>query len=82
MLFRYVYICVMKKIQNRKAERLENKSMRLMNKAENVADAGQGNKKRAARIMARSQKAWDRSREVYAKADKNRVSGSSKTKKA
>jgi len=71
----------MKKIQNKKAERLENKSMRLMDKAENVADAGQGNKKRAARIMARSQKAWDRSREVYSKSDKNKVSGSSKVKK-
>lgn len=70
----------MKKIQNKKAERLENKSMRLMNKAENVADAGQGNKKRAARIMARSQRAWDKSRAVYAKADKNKVSASA-TKK-
>jgi hypothetical protein len=41
----------------KKAMRLADKAWKLEDKSERVANAGQGNMKRASRIMARSQKA-------------------------
>ena len=41
----------------KKLMRLSNKALRLEDKSERIADAGQGNLKRASKVMARSQKA-------------------------